>query len=479
MDQTTTQVSQPKPVLVIDTNAFIRCLDIQKLGEKYDVYTSSNVLNEIRDKAAREKFNALNFDIKTYSADDKSFAFVEEFSKRTGDYASLSFTDKELIAIGVYLAHQRGKADKLRKQPPELTEWIPTETKPEDEEDSEEEEEDQKEAQNVDDDGFVTVTKGKQLTLADVKPKKEKKVETEAEQKQVDDDGFITVTKGKKETADETKEEEQEEREIDLAGTGKPFVEEGAQGGFVQVGDNGEGIVLSKISEKEGEQANVDDKAVEEESDDEDDGKGWINPDNISKKLYKGTKKEDRIQEIGIVIMTSDYAMQNVIIQIGLPLLSTEGYIIKQTRRFVLECYCCHKICKDPTKQFCPACGNPTLRKLSVRVNDDGLITFYRNPRKKVSTRGKIYSIPMSEGGRKNNDLLLREDEFLMKGRLQQLERQEKDKDRKFKQRLKDYENGLTFDDINLQHKYLSNKIQIGYGKVNPNDKNQLRKHKR
>jgi len=66
-----------------------------------------------------------------------------------------------------------------------------------------------------------------------------------------------------------------------------------------------------------------------------------------------------------------------------------------------------------------------------------------------------------------------------MKGRLQQLERQEKDKDRKFKQRLKDYENGLTFDDINLQHKYLSNKIQIGYGKVNPNDKNQLRKHKR
>lgn len=84
----------------------------------------------------------------------------------------------------------------------------------------------------------------------------------------------------------------------------------------------------------------------------------------------------------------------------------------------------------------------------------------------------------MSEGGRKNNDLLLREDEFMMRGRLQQLERQERDKDKKFKQRLKDYDNGLTFDDINLQHKYASNKIQIGYGKMNPNDRTQFRKRK-
>ena len=76
--------------------------------------------------------------------------------------------------------------------------------------------------------------------------------------------------------------------------------------------------------------------------------------------------------------------------QIGIPLLSTEGFIIRQTRRFVLECYACEKICKNPTKQFCPSCGNPTLTKLSVRVNDDGTMTFFRNPKKKISTRGKI-----------------------------------------------------------------------------------------
>ena len=205
----------------------------------------------------------------------------------------MSFTDKELIAIGVYLAHQRGKADKLRKQPPEFKEWIP-ENKGEEEGDNEEEEEEeetQKETKHVDDDGFVTVTKGKQLTLADVKPKKEKITEVKQEEK----------------------EGEPEEKEIDLAATGKPYVEEDNKDGFVQVDGNEEGIVLAKISEQEagGEEANTNVQGiVEEDSDDEDDGKGWINPDNISKTLYKGTKKEDRIQEIGVVIMTSDFAMQ-------------------------------------------------------------------------------------------------------------------------------------------------------------------------
>jgi len=70
--------------------------------------------------------------------------------------------------------------------------------------------------------------------------------------------------------------------------------------------------------------------------------------------------------------------------------LSTEGYVIRQTRRFVLECYGCEKICKDPTKQFCPSCGNPTLKKLSVRANEDGTMTFFRNPKRRINNRGKI-----------------------------------------------------------------------------------------
>jgi len=50
-------------------------LDIQKLAEKYEIFTSSNVLLEIKDKHARDKYASLNFDIKTYSSDDKSYKF--------------------------------------------------------------------------------------------------------------------------------------------------------------------------------------------------------------------------------------------------------------------------------------------------------------------------------------------------------------------------------------------------------------------
>jgi hypothetical protein len=65
-----------------------------------------------------------------------------------------------------------------------------------------------------------------------------------------------------------------------------------------------------------------------------------------------------------------------------------------------------------------------------------------------------------------------------MGGRLQQQLKQEKGKDYQFKQRMKDYENGLTFDDITLKHKYNQHKLQFGYGKINPNDRTQFKKRK-
>jgi len=163
------------------------------------------------------------------------------------------------------LAAQRGNFDKLRKQPPELTQWIPTENKEgfSDEEDDEEEEEEEKEEE--DDDGFVTVTakKGAKNNRHDFHhPKKE--------EKKPGNNGLVEA---------------------------KP-AEELRQ----------EGIVLERITEKEA--TATENKEGEESSDDEDDGQGWINPDNITKTLFKGTTKEDRIKEIGVTIMTADYAMQ-------------------------------------------------------------------------------------------------------------------------------------------------------------------------
>jgi len=76
--------------------------------------------------------------------------------------------------------------------------------------------------------------------------------------------------------------------------------------------------------------------------------------------------------------MTSDFAMQNVLLQIGIPLLSVDGMIIKKAKRFILECFACKFISKDPTKEFCPSCGNHSLLKVSCSINMDGTFELYR-----------------------------------------------------------------------------------------------------
>lgn len=276
--------------MIIDTNAFIRCLDINGLAKKYDIYTTSNVLNEIRDKKARERFATLTFDLHTGSVDNKSFSFgkfpslswviVESFAKKTGDYATLSFTDLELISLGVYYARQNGKVDQLRKEPPELTEYIPQSNQQDD--DDEEEEEEEQETKTVDDDGFIVVTKG---------PKPEKAQKKEPEIQKVEEPVVEKQPEPEPQEAKEIENGHQEETNPEAQPETAPETLE-------------TNLVLQKVEEPTNGQQQ------KEESEDEDDGKGWINPDNISKKLYNAAKKDDRVKEIGVAIMTTDFAMQ-------------------------------------------------------------------------------------------------------------------------------------------------------------------------
>ncbi len=64
-------------------------------------------------------------------------------------------------------------------------------------------------------------------------------------------------------------------------------------------------------------------------------------------------------------------------------------------------------------KQFCDNCGSHTLIKVSVYINQNGQITYFKNPRRKPKLRGTKYAIPLPKGGRNNEDLILREDELM------------------------------------------------------------------
>jgi RNA-binding protein NOB1 len=139
--------------------------------------------------------------------------------------------------------------------------------------------------------------------------------------------------------------------------------------------------------------------------------------------------------------MTVDFAMQNVLLQMGLSLVGVEGKRIDKIRTWVLRCHACFKyvlivfrglashltsaaarrICKDNSKKFCPACGNPTLLRTSVTVSGPSgaggapALKVHLKKNFQFRTRGTIYPIPAPKAGTAKGGpgagLVLREDQ--------------------------------------------------------------------
>jgi RNA-binding protein NOB1 len=183
---------------------------------------------------------------------------------------------------------------------------------------------------------------------------------------------------------------------------------------------------------------------------DEDDGEGeWITPSNVA--LHKsraldllpedGTQSKGKQVIIGSGCMTADFAMQNVLLQMGLNLVGLEGKRIERVKSWVLRCHACFKyvflsvetltgcpdyafprICKDQSKKFCPSCGNPTLLRASVTVSAPGaaantpVMQVHLKPNFQYKTRGTKYSIPAPKAGSAKTGpgtgLILREDQI-------------------------------------------------------------------
>ncbi|XP_042519307.1 RNA-binding NOB1-like protein [Macadamia integrifolia] len=119
------------------------------------------------------------------------------------------------------------------------------------------------------------------------------------------------------------------------------------------------------------------------------------------------------LSDSSVACVTSDFAMQNVILQIGLRLLAPGGMQIRQLHRWILKCHACNKVTAEIGRIFCPKCGNGgTLRKVAVTVNENGVILAARRPR--IILRGTKFSLPLPQGGRDaiTKNLVLREDQL-------------------------------------------------------------------
>jgi RNA-binding protein NOB1 len=56
----------------------------------------------------------------------------------------------------------------------------------------------------------------------------------------------------------------------------------------------------------------------------------------------------------------------------GLNVVSVDGVVIHETKTWIKRCYACFKTVPDVSKEFCPKCGNKTLKRVSVTLNADG-----------------------------------------------------------------------------------------------------------
>jgi len=161
------------------------------------------------------------------------------------------------------------------------------------------------------------------------------------------------------------------------------------------------------LTDKKNEVSDNSDENEDSDYNDEnssDDDEGWITPSNLKAKnkemLGANDVPEEETKELVVACLTNDFAMQNVLKQIGLNALSTDGVIIKETKTWILRCYTCFATTPKMDLKFCPKCGNSTLKRVSVTLNRDGTQQIHISTRRPLSTKGKKFSLPRQQGGK-------------------------------------------------------------------------------
>ncbi|KAG5654622.1 hypothetical protein H0H81_011597 [Sphagnurus paluster] len=364
--------------LVLDAGPLLSLSPLRGIAETY--VTVPQVLAELKDKRAREHFEQLGLisgvNVRVQSPDAASLAHVIQWAKKTGDYSVLSHPDLCVLALTYALHEEAKKAKETQKDATEATE------KPVD----------------------VPAVEEISSILEDV-PRED--LPGSGGESSVEEENPV---QGSTSEVQDVNEETLEPLNVEL----QPITES------------------TTTTERAQEPPSRDpSEPIYDDPSDSDDGEGeWITPSNVS--LHKsraldllpdaGAKgKRNGDQRIDTGCMTADFAMQNVLLQMGLNLVGTEGKRIEKVKSWVLRCHACFKICKDNSKKFCPSCGNPTLLRASVTVSTPGasadapVLQVHLKPNFQYRIRGTKYSIPAPKAGSAKtgagNNLILREDQ--------------------------------------------------------------------
>ncbi|KAF8580592.1 hypothetical protein K439DRAFT_1415242 [Ramaria rubella] len=364
--------------LVLDAGPLLSLTPLRGLAERY--VTVPQVLDELKDKRAREHFERLaltaGVQVEVRKPDAAALMKVTTFAKKTGDYAVLSHADLCVLALTCAL-DEEAKTHEQEHQ--EATQPLPP----------------------------IAALSNGEPSVASLTDPTEDLV-----------DALDTV-------------------HIDRENGQLPSV------AAAQEHDTGDPVPAPDTSSSDSDREPT--PLFEDPSSEEDDGEGeWITPSNVA--LHKsralellpddeapnpsktGRGKErasatiNEPQSVAAGCMTADFAMQNVLLQMGLNLIGIEGKRINRVKTWVLRCHACFKICKDPAKKFCPSCGNATLLRTSVTVissssspDAEPKLQVHLKKNFQWRNRGTKYSIPAPKAGSSKTGggegLILREDQ--------------------------------------------------------------------
>ncbi|KAL1917901.1 uncharacterized protein VTP21DRAFT_3735 [Calcarisporiella thermophila] len=442
--------------LVLDTAAFVRQVPLRHLAQNF--VTIPEVLAEVRDERAREYLNNLPFKIQVRTPTEEAVKAVVSFSKKTGDFPSLSMVDLKVLALAYMVEVECNGTRRLRTEPQRPKTF----------------------------NGPKPRQNEKVETTETVAPNNEEEISVENQE--TNDNEEAAEAEDQQEQIEKKKEEEEEEEEVEVVVENENQERDSKEEHI----DNAEDIVAesvdsitsqintislngttatSEIPDNTPISTDTVKEVNEDEIEDDDEGE-WITPDNVHQHKEKAYgllpgQRSSRRTIIKSACMTGDFAMQNVILQMGMNLLSVDGLRIRRLKSYVLRCHACYKITTDMERKFCQSCGNATLIRTSCTVDEHGNVTYYLKKDFKYNLRGTKYSIPDPKGGRwqSNKDLLLREDQVEYQ---RELKRSQRAKEKALKSDVfdPDYIPSL----ISGTHSNLMGPT-IGYGRKNPNER--------
>ena len=133
---------------------------------------------------------------------------------------------------------------------------------------------------------------------------------------------------------------------------------------------------------------------------------GWITPSNIRKHQAKyvdsSTEPISESMTMQVATITTDFAMQNILLQMNLHLLSPALQRVRNIRNYILRCHACFSTTKDMARQFCPNCGKPTLTRASCSTSQSGKFSIHLKKNMQWNHRGDRFSIPKPVPGAAN-----------------------------------------------------------------------------